>query len=206
MKWNYSLHRFSLAAVGAMVVSAAGVISGPALAADSSSAGAPPPAMVQQAVTGVATVETIDRTTRQILLSDPSGNYLTITAGPGVRNLAQLHAGDQVEVTYQEAVAAQVAPPGSNVSAPSGESGAVRAARGELPAGAAYSVVRATVRVDAVDNANHTVTVTGANGVAHTILVRRPAMQEFASQLKPGDNVQIEYLQAVTIKTNKMQP
>ncbi len=60
MKWNYSLHRFSLAAVGAMVVSAAGMISGPAWAADSSSAGAPPPTMVQQAVTGVATVE-IDR-------------------------------------------------------------------------------------------------------------------------------------------------
>ncbi len=205
MQSTHVLRQRSLAIFGIMLVGATGAFAIPARA-DSASTPAPPPTAIHQTVTGVATVESVDQKTRQVLLTDPSGQRLTITAGSAVHNLAQVHAGDKVQITYQRAVAVQLAPLGSTLPAPTGEAAEARAARGQLPAGAAYMWVRVTVRVNAVDTANNTVTFTGPNGATHTALLRNPAMQNFASQLKPGDNVQIDYLQGVTINVQKMQP
>lgn len=196
---TYLLRRLPRATLGAFVIGATGFLSSPTLAA-------PAPVIAQQTVTSVATVESIDQSTRQILLTDSSGNLVTIVAGPAVRNLAQVHAGDQVQLTYDQAIAVQMAPPGSNLPSPTGEVAASRAARGQLPAGAASMLVHVTVRVDAIDGASHTATFTGPNGVTHTVLLRSPAMQNFASKLKPGDNVHIDYLQAISISAQKMKP
>ena len=196
---TYLLRHLPRTTIGAIVIGATGFLSSPTLAA-------PAPVIAQQTVTSVATVESIDQSTRQILLTDSSGNLVTIVAGPAVRNLAQVHAGDQVQLTYDQAIAVQMAPPGSNLPSPTGEVAASRAARGQLPAGAASVLVHVTVRVDAIDGASHTVTFTGPNGVTHTVLLRSPAMQNFASKLKPGDNVHIDYLQAVSISVQKVTP
>jgi hypothetical protein len=70
-------------------------------------------------------------------------------AGPEVRNLPQLRAGDRVTVTYQEAIAVQMAQPGS---APPDAAALVaqRAAPGQLPGGAVGGVVAARVTVVSV--------------------------------------------------------
>jgi len=196
---NYLLRHPPLATTGVIVISAICLLSSPTLAA-------PPPVIAQQTVTGVATVESIDQSTRQVLLSDSSGNLLTIVAGPAVRNLAQVHAGDQVQLTYEQAIAVQIAPPGSNLPSPTGEAAASRAARGQLPAGVASMLVHVTVRVDAIDKARHTVTFTEPNGVTRTVLLRSPAMQNFANKLRPGDNLHIDYLQVVAMSVQKMKP
>src|ERR1700693_6207534 len=123
MTQNYLWRWISFATVGAILISAASVLTSP-VRAESSSTPAPPPTAIQQTVTGVATVESVDQTTRQVLLSDPSGNLLTVTAGPGIRNLAQVHAGDQVHVIYQRAVAVRLASPGGSLPSPSREAAA----------------------------------------------------------------------------------
>jgi hypothetical protein len=163
----------------------------------------PTPTAVQQTATSVAVVESIDYTSREVLLSGPSGNLVTVTAGPAVRNLDKVKVGDKVVLTYSEAVAAQVSPPGGTLPAPSQEVGALRAARGELPAGATYSVIDVHVTVTAVDKATNTVSFTRADGSSGTIEVKNPSMQKFAQGLKPGDNVELQYLQALTILVQK---
>ena len=51
-------------------------------------------------VTSSATVESVDQSTRQVVLRDNAdGAVFTVTAGPEVRNLAQVEAGDQVRST-----------------------------------------------------------------------------------------------------------
>ena len=60
-------------------------------------------------------------------------------------------------------------------------------------------LVHVTVRVDAIDGARHIVTFTGPNGVIHTVLLHRQAMQDFARKLKPNDNAHIYYLQVMSI-------
>jgi hypothetical protein len=60
------------------------------------------------------------------------------------------------------------------------------------------------VHVDAVDRAAHSVTFTDPDGVSRTVEVHNPAMIRFARRLKPGDNVQIDYLQSISIKLHPM--
>lgn len=163
----------------------------------------PAPAAVQQTVSVTATVESVDMTTRQVLLSGPKGGLVTVVAGKGVQNLGKLKAGDHVVITEQRAVAVQVGKPGQDLAAPTLQGAAVRAARGELPAGAAYELVNVNVRVNKVDAKTHTVSFTRADGSTGEITVKNPDLQKFADQLKPGDNVELAYLQAVSIVAQK---
>src|SRR6516162_6431218 len=94
------------AVVGALLLAALSACQSPA---------PPPPAPTQVTHTRqvIATVESVDMSTRQVLLRTPDGARATIVAGPEVRNLEQLRAGDRVNVTYQVAIAVQMAQPGS---------------------------------------------------------------------------------------------
>jgi hypothetical protein len=58
-----------------------------------------------------ATVESVDQKTREVLLRAPDGRTLAVMAGPEVRNLPELKAGDTVRVTYYESVAARLDDP-----------------------------------------------------------------------------------------------
>jgi hypothetical protein len=197
-----SLRPSLLAAVGALIVApmlALGAAwTSPALAAS------PQPTMVGKSMTAVATVESVDPTTRQVLLSGPGGRLLTVTAGPEIRNFDQIQAGDHLVLTFRKAVAVQLAPPGATLPPPAGALGAARSARGEMPAGAGFEAVEVTVRVDSVDRRAHTVSFTDPDGVSHTVEVHNPAMIRFTNRLKPGDNVQIDYLQSVSMKLHPM--
>src|SRR4051794_23301754 len=55
-----------------------------------------------------AVVEKVDQTNREVRLRAASGKEMTVVAGPQVRNLGQLHAGDTVRLTYLERVAARM--------------------------------------------------------------------------------------------------
>jgi hypothetical protein len=61
-----------------------------------------------------------------------------------------------------------------------------------------FMVVEVQVRVDAIDRRNHTVTFTDPHGVSHTAELHNPAMIRFA-KLRVGNNVQIDYLQSISI-------
>jgi hypothetical protein len=158
---------------------------------------------MEQTVTAVAVVESIDYKTRQVLLTPPDGEPVTVVAGPEVRNLDKVKPGDQLVLTLQQAVAVQLSAPGGTLPVPQAEAGAVRAAKGQLPAGATYTLVDVHVHITAVDTTTHEVSFTRADGSAGKITVKNPAMQQFAAGLKPGDNVEIQYLQAISIQVQK---
>jgi hypothetical protein len=193
-----SLRLSRLAAAAALMLTLAGAGVTPVLAAS------PQPTMVGKSLTAVATVESVDPTTRQVLLSGPDGRLLTVTAGPEIRNFSQIRAGDHLVLTFRKAVAVQLAPPGATLPPPAGALGAARSARGALPAGAGFEAVEVTVRVDSIDRRAHTVTFTDPDGVSRTVEVHNPAMIRFTNRLKPGDNVQIDYLQSVSLKLQPM--
>jgi hypothetical protein len=102
---------------------------------------APPSAVVEDYVAAVAVLESVDQRSRDVLLRGPAGRLLTVKAGPEVRNLAQVRAGDRVRIAYQQAVAVQLSPPGGALPPAERDTAAVRAARGARPAGAAYDAV-----------------------------------------------------------------
>ncbi len=182
------------AAVGAFLLSALCACQSPA----------PPPTNVAHTRQLVATVESVDMSTRQVLLQTPNGARATVVAGPEVRNLTQLRAGDRVTVTYQEAIAVQMARPGS---APPDAAALVaqRAALGQLPGGAVRSVVAARVTVVSLAPDGTSVTFVGPAGVLHTADVQDPTMQSFVQRLRPGDQVDVGYANELAVRVDPMQ-
>ena len=182
------------AAAGALVLFALGACQSPA----------PPPTNVAHTMQLVATVESVDMSTRQVLLRTPDGARATVVAGPAVRNLPQLKAGDRITITYQEAIAVQMAQPGS-APPDAAAVGAERAVLGQLPGGAVRGVVTARVTVVSVAPDGTSVTFTGPSGVRHTADVRDPKMQSFVQHLKPGDQVDVGYANELAVRVEPMQ-
>ena len=58
-----------------------------------------------------AKVKSVNQETREVQLRSANGRELAVVAGPEVRNLPQLQAGDVVRLSYYESVAASVADP-----------------------------------------------------------------------------------------------
>jgi hypothetical protein len=182
------------AVVSAFLLSALGACQNPA----------PPPTSVARTSQLVATVESIDKSTRQVLLRTPDGARTTVVAGPEVRNPTHLKAGDRVTITYQEAIAVQMAQAGS-APADAAALQAEWAALGQLPGGAVRGVATARVTVVAVAPDGTSVVFTGPSGLRHTADVRDPKMQSFVERLRPGDQVDVGYANEVAVQVERMQ-
>lgn len=158
----------------------------------------PAPTVVSTAREAVGVVERVNQRSREVAIRTPSEGLVTLVAGPGVQNFAQIRRGDRVRVRFEEAVAVQLAPRGTTLPAEV-DIGAARADPGERPAGAVVMIVRQMVRIDAVDTAANTVTFTNARGVRRTLPVRTPEMQAFIRTLRPGQRVNVAIAEAMAI-------
>jgi hypothetical protein len=198
--------RLSALAATVALVSLAACQSQPA--APPPAAAAPPPSAPVASTTHtkqlVATVESVDLKSRQVLLRTPGGTRATVVAGPEVVNLPQLKSGDQVTITYREAVAARIAPPGSLPP----DTAAVAATGnmpGQMPGGAVGSVVAGRVKIVSAAPDGTSVTFLNEKGVTHSIDVQDPKMQAFVQTLKPGDMVDVAFANEVAIRVDPMQ-
>ncbi|MFC3127179.1 hypothetical protein ACFOD4_19095 [Pseudoroseomonas globiformis] len=153
-----------------------------------------------------AVVESVDLRARQVLLRLPDDHLATAQVGPEIRNLAQVKAGDTLQVDYREAVAIAMASPGDGRPPVSGGAAASRAEPGERPAGAAGDAIRVRVRIDNVDAAGRTVTFTGPRGMQRRVAVRNERVWDFARSLSPGDQVDISYAEALVVSVQPRRP
>ena len=159
-----------------------------------------PPAstVVSTAKEAVGVVRSVNARTRQIAIRTPSNETVTVVAGPEVQNFAQIRPGNRVRLRFEEAVAVQLTPRGTNLPAEI-DVGAARAAAGQRPAGAVVTTVRDTVTVNAVDTTANTVTFTSSRGVRRTLPVRSPEMQAFIRTVRPGQRVNVAIAEAVAM-------
>ena len=144
-----------------------------------------------------AVVEKLDQKTREVRLRTADGSELTVVAGPEVRNLAQVSAGDVVRLTYYESVAVRMAAPGSGGPATAAVVSG-RAPEGSKPAGAVGAVVDMVVEFLAYDPATGVVTFKTPDGVTQKVVVN-PAMREFAAARRPGERVAVQLKSAVAV-------
>jgi hypothetical protein len=160
----------------------------------------PAPVLVDKLVEKTATVEAVYLPTRMVALRGEDGRTATVMAGPEVRNLDQVQVGDRVTVSYYEGIAAEVKKSGEGVEGVE-ESGQTVAARpGQRPAGAVGSTVRTTVRIESVDTSANTVTFRSEDGLVRTIPVFDPDARRFIRELRPGQDVEITYTEAVAVE------
>jgi hypothetical protein len=150
-----------------------------------------------------AVIESVDPATRQILLRGPQGGMVTVSAGPEVRNFGQLKPGDEVVVTYREALAAELAEPGSSAPPAQMVLRTNRAAPGSTPGAGAEQMIRARVKITGINRQHNTVSFVGPAKVERTVNVTAPDMQNFLKTLKVGDEVDLTYTEAIAVSVEK---
>ena len=164
----------------------------------------PETAQVTQELSASASVVAVDPKTRLITLRDAQGGgTFTVQAGPQVRNFDQIRAGDSVNVRYMESLAVALAKPGTAVAPPSATIVGERAAPWERPGMAVGGQITTTVKIESVDTKTNIVVFTPPGGGLRAIRVRRPEGQRFIAGLKPGDDVQITYTEAMAVGVEK---
>lgn len=129
------------------------------------------------------------------------GRVTTITAGPEVRNFAQIEVGDKVSITYVEALAYDVVKP--ETATPEGIQTAEATARaklGEKPGAGAVTSSVFTATIEGIDLVNDQVTLRGPSGDPVTFKVREP---KNLRKVAVGDKVVITYDRALAISVEK---
>lgn len=124
-------------------------------------ASAQPPAVVGSRVVGearstvTATVETVDRGARTVLVRREDGSLIAFRAGPEIRNLDRIRPGDQVVAEVRETIRLSVvrgaAPP------PGYTAGVARAPEGAAPGMVAVDSAQTTAKIERIDPATRTV-------------------------------------------------
>ncbi len=171
-----------------------------ALAGCASMGAGPAPRESATLLTATATVESVDMTTREVALRSPEGELLTITAGPEVRNLAQLEVGDQVEFDYFESVVVGMAESSDPVA--SSAVIAARAPEGERPG--AMAVVASDFVVEFISYNPNTAqaTIVTPSGETRRITVQ-PEFRQFATTRRTGDRISVAITEAVAVLINE---
>ena len=147
-----------------------------------------------ETVTIEATVEKIDRKTRQLTLKGNEGKSVTVTLDDKAGKLDKIDVGDLVVINYLESVTIQV------FDHDQAEPGAVaveavaKTKPGEKPAGVVAGQVSVIVTIEAIDLKNELVTLKRKDGVLSTVKAQNPANLK---KVKVGDRVQITHTQAV---------
>jgi len=154
-----------------------------------------PGAVVADAAVAVATVIAVDEETREITLKGPAGDEVMFTAGPEVRNFAQIKRGDRVMMSYYEGFAVALGPKGSGIRKRVQTMEAERAKPGEKPAAIITNSTAAVGAVQAIDIENRTVTL---RGVENT-LVLEVAEDVDLSQIKVGDEAEALYVESYAV-------
>ncbi len=153
-----------------------------------------------QAVQATARVQAIDHAKRVVTLRGPEGNEFEVHAGPEVKNLAQLHVGDDVVVTYYESVAITAHKPGEKEPFIETTVGVARAKPGETPGAADVQQTTAVVTVVGINHREGTVTVKGPRGRVVTVAAEDPKNLD---RIVVGDLIQLVYTEALAVSVDK---
>ena len=148
-----------------------------------------------QTVKVTATITAIDAATRAVTLKGPQGREVVVTAGPEVRNFAQMKVGDQVDVEYVEALTLELRKGGGMPVAKTDTAGAARAKPGQQPAGMVGRQVTVVADVVAIDKVKQMVTLKGPKQTVD-LKVRDPAQLALIAK---GDQVEATYTEAMAI-------
>lgn len=159
-------------------------------------------AQASPAGVGAATVITVhgkivnvDRAHKLVTLQGPAGNKVTVY----VRNPDNLKAakvGEPFAARFYEVVVIRKKKPGEKIPAASLSEGVWTANPGGVPGGSRAMLIRLPVTIDAVDEANGTVTVKAPDGSTETVKPRDP---QTLKRVKVGDELVISFYRGVAV-------
>jgi Cu/Ag efflux protein CusF len=155
-----------------------------------------PAIFAAQSMTITALVEALDQESRVVTLRGPRGNTVTFTASDDVRNLAQVSVGDMVKAEYEQIVSIEVV--ANDGSAPEAKelAAVARAAKGDMPAMAAFDAQVITATVEDINIEANTFKLKGPDGMVNEYIARDP---ENLKRAEVGDLVIITISEAIAL-------
>ena len=186
--------RILLAKAAAFAVASVLGISTAARADDAPAAGQPGKAITIGA-TASATVKAIDREKRIVTLQKEDGEEVEVKCGKQVQNFDQIKVGDEVKAAAFARLVVALDKDGGQSEAASGAA-IVRSPKGSRPGALIVKTERVSAKVDAVDAAAQTVTLSGLGDEPKTIQV---ASDVDLSKVSAGDTVMVKLTKGVAL-------
>ncbi|HZP86886.1 MAG TPA: hypothetical protein VFB54_08685 [Burkholderiales bacterium] len=140
------------------------------------------------------TVQSIDPASKMVTLRMPDGSIVQLHA-PNLPNFDQLKQGDEVNVTYREALVTSIAKAAQNVPPQVITEATREAAPGQEPAVRTVVRQRVIAEVSKIDRNAQRVTLTGPLGVVDLKVQDKNAL----NNLKEGDRVMATYTEAIVV-------
>jgi len=186
------MNRLSIMTIAIAAAVAANASAQTAVVSTSSQGGK---ASAEQTVDLTAMIVAIDRTTRDVTLKGPRGNWVVVTAGPDVKNFDQMNVGDKVHARYSEALVLELKKGNDLAVTRTDEASAKGAAPGAQPHGVAGRRITVVADVINVNRATQTVTLRGPQ-LTVDMKVTDP---DQLRRIKKGDQVYATYTQALAM-------
>jgi hypothetical protein len=143
----------------------------------------------------------VNKRSKQVTLEGPKGNRVTLDVeNPYNLNAAKVCA--PFVARYYEVVTIRKKKPGESIQSASLSGGIATAKPGGVPGAAGELHVTLLVSVEAIDQANGTVTVKAPDGTTETVKPRNP---QNLKRLKVGDELVIGISRAIAISLEKEQ-
>jgi len=162
--------------------------------------GTPGKATARRTLRVTAVVYTIDAASRMLTLQHDLGGTERLKVGPEVKNLDQFAVGDTVVVEFEQGLALELQPAGSEFVPPTALATGGPADKDPAAVASAGQRVQATVTVTAINVAKRLVTLQTPGGNVFRVKAG-PKIQ--IDKLKVGDRLLGTYVEAVAIKLEK---
>ena len=159
---------------------------------------APPKVLGARTLALRGTVEAIDKEKHTVTVKGPRRTITVHVRDP--KKLEAINVGDPVIGRYYESVMIEVKKAGEGTPGASAQQAVVTSKPGETPAGAVGQQVTVTATIVSIDQKAHTATIKGPEGNTVTLKARDPKNLD---KVKPGDNVEITYTEALAISLAK---
>ena len=170
------------------------ILAGSLLAIFAASAAAQTKTLQGEMKTMTATVEAIERGTREVTLKEQNGEYTTVKVGPEVKKFDQLKVGDKVTARYYDNIVLRVKLPGEK-DVDTG-SAALTAGNRAAPGATAAAQRTITATITEIDQKVPSITFTGPNNWKYSSRVED---REALKKVKVGDKVDITWTEAVLL-------
>ena len=162
--------------------------------------GTPGKATARRTLQVTATVYAIDASSRMVTLQHDMGGTERLKVGPEVKNLDQFAVGDTVVVDFEQGLALEFQPAGSEFVPPTAVATGAPAREDPAAVASAGQSVQSTVTITAIDAAKRLVTLQTPGGKFFRVKAG-PKIQ--IDKLKVGDRLLGTYVEAVAIRLEK---
>ncbi len=154
------------------------------------------PVKSEEAKTTKATVDKVNKDTREVTLRREDGSLVTIKAPDTVRNFDQIKKGDTVTAKYSESVALDIRKSDEPPSAIQSQT-LSRAPVGAKPSAEQTTTQQISATVEKIDRTTREVTLMAPDGT--TTVVKVPEDMKRFDSLKNGDQVVVTATQSLAI-------